>query len=154
MTSLVDQHVSVISSVGSLRPFPSTFSEVHDPLNLLNDPGRKPTGGFYSETEPGAGQYRDTSPFTPSCAEDHSLVSNVSCFLPRSFPPVDRFCSLHVRTALQLAGRPDASAARDDVLRGTRPGVLAAPHQHRVHGGRRGSVTQNKQTRTRSLSFT
>ncbi|XP_013886328.1 DNA-binding protein RFX6 [Austrofundulus limnaeus] len=53
MTSLVDQHVSVISSVGSLRPFPSTFSEVHDPLNLLSDPGRKTTGGFYSETEPG-----------------------------------------------------------------------------------------------------
>uniref|UniRef100_A0A3Q3B1V8 Regulatory factor X, 6 n=1 Tax=Kryptolebias marmoratus TaxID=37003 RepID=A0A3Q3B1V8_KRYMA len=44
MTSLVDQHVSVISSVGSLRPFPPTFSEVHDPLNLLDEPGRKPAG--------------------------------------------------------------------------------------------------------------
>uniref|UniRef100_A0A3Q2QDQ8 DNA-binding protein RFX6 n=1 Tax=Fundulus heteroclitus TaxID=8078 RepID=A0A3Q2QDQ8_FUNHE len=38
---LVDQHVSVISSVGSLRPFTSTFSEVHDPLNILGEPGRK-----------------------------------------------------------------------------------------------------------------
>jgi len=56
MTSLVDQHVSVISSVGSLRHFPSTFSEVHDPLNILDEPGRKTTGGFFSEVETGAGQ--------------------------------------------------------------------------------------------------
>uniref|UniRef100_A0A668W7A4 RFX-type winged-helix domain-containing protein n=1 Tax=Oreochromis aureus TaxID=47969 RepID=A0A668W7A4_OREAU len=49
MTSLVDQHVSVISSVGSLRPFPSTYSEVHDPLNILDEPGRKTAGAFYSE---------------------------------------------------------------------------------------------------------
>uniref|UniRef100_A0A3P9PX37 DNA-binding protein RFX6 n=1 Tax=Poecilia reticulata TaxID=8081 RepID=A0A3P9PX37_POERE len=38
---LVDQHVSVISSVGSLRPFSAAFSEVHDPLNILDEPGRK-----------------------------------------------------------------------------------------------------------------
>lgn len=56
MTSLVDQHVSVISTVGSLRPFPSTYSEVHDPLNLLDEPGRKPTGAFFTEAEGGAGQ--------------------------------------------------------------------------------------------------
>lgn len=58
MTSLVDQHVSVISSVGSLRPFPSTYSEVHDPLNILDEPGRKTTGAFYSEAENGAGEHR------------------------------------------------------------------------------------------------
>uniref|UniRef100_A0A3B4ZB28 DNA-binding protein RFX6 n=1 Tax=Stegastes partitus TaxID=144197 RepID=A0A3B4ZB28_9TELE len=57
MTSLVDQHVSVISSVGSLRPFPSTYSEVHDPLNILDEPGRKTTGGFFSEAETTAGEY-------------------------------------------------------------------------------------------------
>lgn len=56
MTSLVDQHVSVISSVSSLRPFPSTYSEVHDPLNILDEPGRKPAGAFYSEAENGAGE--------------------------------------------------------------------------------------------------
>ncbi|KAK5622808.1 hypothetical protein CRENBAI_024605 [Crenichthys baileyi] len=51
---LVDQHVSVISSVGSLRPFSSTFSEVHDPLNILDEPGRKTTGSFFSEAESAA----------------------------------------------------------------------------------------------------
>lgn len=56
MTSLVDQHVSVISTVGSLRPFPSTYSEVHDPLNILDEPGRKTTGAFFTEAETGAGQ--------------------------------------------------------------------------------------------------
>ncbi|KAG7219104.1 hypothetical protein INR49_019312, partial [Caranx melampygus] len=54
MTSLVDQHVSVISSVSSLRPFTSTFSEVHDPLNILDEPGRKTTGAYFTEAEPGA----------------------------------------------------------------------------------------------------
>lgn len=55
MTSLVDQHVSVISTVGSLRPFPSTYSEVHDPLNILDEPGRKTSGAFFTEAESGAG---------------------------------------------------------------------------------------------------
>lgn len=56
LTSLVDQHVSVISSVGSLRPFPPTYSEVHDPLNILDEPGRKTTAVFFNEAEPGAGR--------------------------------------------------------------------------------------------------
>ena len=56
MTSLVDQHVSVISSVSSLRPFPSAYSEVHDPLNILDEPGRKTTGAYFTETETTAGQ--------------------------------------------------------------------------------------------------
>ncbi|XP_055362476.1 DNA-binding protein RFX6 isoform X2 [Betta splendens] len=55
MTSLVDQHVSVISSVGSLRPFTSSYSEVHDPLNILDDPGRKPSGAYFTEGDAGAG---------------------------------------------------------------------------------------------------
>uniref|UniRef100_A0A3Q3ILM8 DNA-binding protein RFX6 n=1 Tax=Monopterus albus TaxID=43700 RepID=A0A3Q3ILM8_MONAL len=63
ITSLVDQHVSVISSVSSLRPFPSTFSEVHDPLNILDEPGRKTTGTYFTEAETGA---------------DHSLPSSGS----------------------------------------------------------------------------
>ncbi|XP_076613224.1 DNA-binding protein RFX6 [Chaetodon auriga] len=54
MTSLVDQHVSVISTVGSLRPFPSTYSEVHDPLNILDEPGRKTAGAYFTEAESGA----------------------------------------------------------------------------------------------------
>ncbi|XP_075869151.1 DNA-binding protein RFX6 isoform X2 [Nelusetta ayraudi] len=53
MASLVDQHVSVISTVGSLRPFPSAYSEVHDPLNILDEPGRKTT--FFTEAEAVAG---------------------------------------------------------------------------------------------------
>ncbi|KAM7395990.1 hypothetical protein PAMA_007326 [Pampus argenteus] len=63
MTSLVDQHVSVISSVGSLRPFPPAYSEVHDPLNILDEPGRKATGAYFTEAETGA---------------DHSLPSSGS----------------------------------------------------------------------------
>ncbi|XP_015802573.3 DNA-binding protein RFX6 [Nothobranchius furzeri] len=50
---LASQHVSVISSVRRLRSFPSSFSEVHDPLNILAEPGRKTAGGFFSETETG-----------------------------------------------------------------------------------------------------
>uniref|UniRef100_A0AAQ6IJ02 DNA-binding protein RFX6 n=1 Tax=Anabas testudineus TaxID=64144 RepID=A0AAQ6IJ02_ANATE len=65
MTSLVDQHVSVISSVGSLRPFTSAYSEVHDPLNILDEPGRKTTGHVHIVT--------DT--FSSS---DHSLPSSGS----------------------------------------------------------------------------
>lgn len=56
MTSLVDQHVSVISTVGSLRSFNSTYSEVHDPLNILDEPGRKTTGAYFTEAETGAGR--------------------------------------------------------------------------------------------------
>ncbi|KAG8011508.1 DNA-binding protein RFX6 [Nibea albiflora] len=63
MTSLVDQHVSVISTVGSLRPFPSAYSEVHDPLNILDEPGRKTAGAYFTEAEAGA---------------DHSLASSGS----------------------------------------------------------------------------
>ncbi|KAG7280369.1 LOW QUALITY PROTEIN: hypothetical protein CRUP_022197 [Coryphaenoides rupestris] len=51
ITSLVDQHVSVISSVGSLRAFPPMFSEVHDPLNILDDPGRKSSMLYYEDVE-------------------------------------------------------------------------------------------------------
>lgn len=53
----MDQHVSVISSVSSLRSF--SFSEVHDPLNILDEPGKKLTGGFFSEADPRAGEHRD-----------------------------------------------------------------------------------------------
>ncbi|XP_026174728.1 DNA-binding protein RFX6 [Mastacembelus armatus] len=63
MMSLVDQHVSVISSISSLRPFQPTYSEVHDPLNILDEPGRKTTGAFFAEAETG---------------EDHSLPSSGS----------------------------------------------------------------------------
>lgn len=102
MTSLVDQHVSVISSVSSLRPFAATFSEVHDPLNLLGETMRKSNTAFYSEAEPTADpslssstpcMFGIASPFssqdammsqqrvTPSASEVHDLVS--------SLPPIN-----------------------------------------------------------------
>jgi len=56
ITSLVDQHVSVISSVGSLRAFPPMFSEVHDPLNILDDPGRKSSMLYYEDVEDAEGK--------------------------------------------------------------------------------------------------
>ncbi|XP_033505102.1 DNA-binding protein RFX6 [Epinephelus lanceolatus] len=100
MTSLVDQHVSVISTVGSLRPFPSPYSEVHDPLNILDEPGRKTTGAYFTEAETGADHSSGSapcmfgvpSPFTsqdallsqqrvPSSSEVQDLVS--------SLPPIN-----------------------------------------------------------------
>ncbi|CAJ1077941.1 DNA-binding protein RFX6 isoform X1 [Xyrichtys novacula] len=63
MTSLVDQHVSVISTVGSLRQFPSAYSEVHDPLNILDEPGRKTADAYFTAADSGA---------------DHSLPSSGS----------------------------------------------------------------------------
>ncbi|CAG00146.1 unnamed protein product, partial [Tetraodon nigroviridis] len=95
MTSLVDQHVSVISTVSSLRPFPSAYSEVHDPLNILDEPGRKTAGAYFPESEPGTGSapcmFGVSSPFpsqdallaqrVPSSSEVQDLVS--------SLPPIN-----------------------------------------------------------------
>ncbi|KAM9435028.1 DNA-binding protein RFX6 [Clarias gariepinus] len=49
--SLIDQHVSVISSVTSTRSV-AAYSEVHDPLNILNDTGRKPSAPYYPGQPP------------------------------------------------------------------------------------------------------
>uniref|UniRef100_A0A6Q2ZAP7 DNA-binding protein RFX6 n=1 Tax=Esox lucius TaxID=8010 RepID=A0A6Q2ZAP7_ESOLU len=51
LSSMIDQHVSVISSVSSIRSA-TTYAEVHDPLNILEDAGRKVTGPFYPESDP------------------------------------------------------------------------------------------------------
>lgn len=131
--------VNVLRSPRSAEPSERPGKENHGRLLQRNR--------TWNRSVPGHGSIHSVLP------EDFSFVSNVSCWLHRSFPLAVRFCSLHVRTSLQLAGRHDVSAAWDHVLRGTRPGVLAAPHQHCVHGGRRSSVTQNNQSRTRSLSF-
>ncbi|XP_061900833.1 DNA-binding protein RFX6 [Entelurus aequoreus] len=97
MTPLVDQHVSVISSVGSLRStFPATYSEVHDPLNILDEPGRK-MGTFFSDVESITGSspcmYAVSSPFAsqdalPSqqrAATSHADVQD----LVSSLPPIN-----------------------------------------------------------------
>uniref|UniRef100_A0A2K6GGK4 DNA-binding protein RFX6 n=1 Tax=Propithecus coquereli TaxID=379532 RepID=A0A2K6GGK4_PROCO len=44
--SMVNQHVSVISSVRSLPP----YSDIHDPLNILDDSSRKQPSSFYADT--------------------------------------------------------------------------------------------------------
>uniref|UniRef100_A0A8C0LAX4 DNA-binding protein RFX6 n=1 Tax=Canis lupus dingo TaxID=286419 RepID=A0A8C0LAX4_CANLU len=46
--SMVNQHVSVISSVRSLPP----YNDIHDPLNILDDSSRKQTSSFYADTSP------------------------------------------------------------------------------------------------------
>uniref|UniRef100_A0A3B4B808 DNA-binding protein RFX6 n=1 Tax=Periophthalmus magnuspinnatus TaxID=409849 RepID=A0A3B4B808_9GOBI len=102
MTSL-DQHVSVISSVSSLRAFGS-FSEAHDPLNLLGEITRKNNSNvFYNEPEHSTGpslssvtapcMFSGSSSFpsqdavlsqqqhVPSASEVHELVS--------SLPPIN-----------------------------------------------------------------
>lgn len=77
MTSLVDQHVSVISTVSSLRPFPSVYSEVHDPLNILDEPGRKTTGAYFTESEPGAGQQASRPP-SKTIPKDRQHTNEIS----------------------------------------------------------------------------
>uniref|UniRef100_A0A8B9G481 DNA-binding protein RFX6 n=1 Tax=Amazona collaria TaxID=241587 RepID=A0A8B9G481_9PSIT len=49
--TMVDQHVSVISSVSSVRSLPS-YNDIHDPLNILDDSGRKQAGSYYTESSP------------------------------------------------------------------------------------------------------
>ncbi|KAM5163414.1 DNA-binding protein RFX6 [Mantella aurantiaca] len=49
--SMIDQHVSVISSISSIRPLHS-FNDIHDPLNILEDSGRKQLGSYYTDTSP------------------------------------------------------------------------------------------------------
>ncbi|XP_007649155.1 DNA-binding protein RFX6 isoform X1, partial [Cricetulus griseus] len=44
--SMVNQHVSVISSVRSLPP----YSDIHDPLNILDDSSRKQSNSYYPDT--------------------------------------------------------------------------------------------------------
>ncbi|GAB1295102.1 DNA-binding protein RFX6 [Apodemus speciosus] len=44
--SMVNQHVSVISSVRSLAP----YSDIHDPLNILDGSSRKQNNSFYADT--------------------------------------------------------------------------------------------------------
>uniref|UniRef100_A0A8D2IX36 DNA-binding protein RFX6 n=1 Tax=Varanus komodoensis TaxID=61221 RepID=A0A8D2IX36_VARKO len=46
--SMVDQHVSVISSISSIRPLPP-YSDIHDSLSILEDTGRKQGPTYYPE---------------------------------------------------------------------------------------------------------
>ncbi|XP_031178447.1 DNA-binding protein RFX6 [Sander lucioperca] len=87
MTSLVDQHVSVISTVGSLRPFPSTYSEVHDPLNILDEPGRKTTGAYFTEAETGADHSLPTSGSAPCMFGVSSLFTSQDALLSQQRVP-------------------------------------------------------------------
>ncbi|XP_041043335.1 DNA-binding protein RFX6 [Carcharodon carcharias] len=49
--SMIDQHVSVISSVSSIRSVVG-YNDIHDPLNILDDSGRKQAGSFYADSSP------------------------------------------------------------------------------------------------------
>lgn len=55
MAPAVEQHVSVISSVNPLLLLRSPYSDVHDPLNILDRPGRK-SGTFFSDGHNAAGE--------------------------------------------------------------------------------------------------
>ncbi|XP_033001278.1 DNA-binding protein RFX6 [Lacerta agilis] len=46
--SMVDQHVSVISSISSIRPLPP-YNDIHDPLSILEDAGRKQGASYYGD---------------------------------------------------------------------------------------------------------
>ncbi|KAH0622250.1 hypothetical protein JD844_024389 [Phrynosoma platyrhinos] len=45
---MVDQHVSVISSLSSIRSLPP-YNDIHDPLSILEDSGRKQGASYYSD---------------------------------------------------------------------------------------------------------
>ncbi|XP_031656613.1 DNA-binding protein RFX6 [Oncorhynchus kisutch] len=62
--SMIDQHVSVISSVSSIRSVP-VYGEVHDPLNILDDTGRKTAGPYYTESD-SLGSHTPGAPTLPS----------------------------------------------------------------------------------------
>lgn len=79
MTSLVDQHVSVISTVSSLRPFPDVYPDVHDPLNILDEPGRKTTGAYFAESEPGPGWEGGSPGFTVH--RRTGIITALTCLL-------------------------------------------------------------------------
>ncbi|KAL2081954.1 hypothetical protein ACEWY4_021772 [Coilia grayii] len=51
MGSMIDQHVSVISSVSTIRSL-QAYPDVHDPLNILDDSVRKPAPGSYYTEQP------------------------------------------------------------------------------------------------------
>ncbi|KAM9778401.1 DNA-binding protein RFX6 isoform 3-T6 [Syngnathus typhle] len=54
MAPAAEQHVSVISGVSPLLLLRSPFSDVHDPLNILDRPGRK-SGTFFSDVRSAPG---------------------------------------------------------------------------------------------------
>ncbi|KAM6467733.1 DNA-binding protein RFX6 [Liasis olivaceus] len=63
LESLVDQHVSVISSVSSIRPLPP-YSDIHDSLCILEDTGRKQGASYYPDASI-TGQNSITSEMPP-----------------------------------------------------------------------------------------
>ncbi|XP_044147680.1 DNA-binding protein RFX6 [Bufo gargarizans] len=69
--SMIDQHVSVISSISSIRPLHS-FNDIQDPLNILDDSGRKQVGSYYGDSSP------------PPTLCRNSVVSNMQSGIPVS----------------------------------------------------------------------
>ncbi|XP_051908225.1 DNA-binding protein RFX6 isoform X2 [Hippocampus zosterae] len=88
MAPAVEQHVSVISSVNPLLLLRSPYSDVHDPLNILDRPGRK-SGTFFSDGHNAAGSAPcmyavSSSAFSPQEASLSQQQDPVS-----SLPPID-----------------------------------------------------------------
>ncbi|XP_032877941.1 DNA-binding protein RFX6 [Amblyraja radiata] len=68
--SMIDQHVSVISSVSSIRSA-AGYNDIHDPLNILDDSGRKHPGPFYADSSPLVCR-------TPTASHMQSVISSSS----------------------------------------------------------------------------
>ncbi|XP_031203041.1 DNA-binding protein RFX6 isoform X2 [Mastomys coucha] len=66
--SMVNQHVSVISTVRSLPP----YSDIHDPLNILDDSSRKQNNSFYAD------------PSSPVACRTPVVASNLQTQIPSS----------------------------------------------------------------------
>ncbi|XP_077366632.1 DNA-binding protein RFX6 isoform X2 [Festucalex cinctus] len=88
MAPVVEQHVSVISSVSPLLLLRSPYSDVHDPLNILDRPGRK-SGTFFSDIRNPTGttpcMYAASS--SPFSSEDTLLSQRQDPV--SSLPPID-----------------------------------------------------------------
>ncbi|XP_077408987.1 DNA-binding protein RFX6 isoform X2 [Vanacampus margaritifer] len=88
MAPAVEQHVSVISSASPLLLLRSPYSDVHDPLNILDRPGRK-SGTFFSDVHNATGSApcmyaASSSAFSPQDASLSQQQDPVS-----SLPPID-----------------------------------------------------------------
>uniref|UniRef100_A0A8C4U7H0 DNA-binding protein RFX6 n=1 Tax=Falco tinnunculus TaxID=100819 RepID=A0A8C4U7H0_FALTI len=82
--TMVDQHVSVISSVSSIRSLPS-YNDIHDPLNILDDSGRKQTGSYYTDSSPSI-VCRTPMPFSSTASNIQTTSSQCMYGTSGQFP--------------------------------------------------------------------
>ncbi|KAK2511441.1 hypothetical protein Q9233_016968 [Columba guinea] len=117
---MVDQHVSVISSVSSIRSLPS-YNDIHDPLNILDDSGRKETGSFYTES----------SPSIVCRTPMHRKIAMMVIFFSHSFKHANHIFPVYVWNTWSV---PFSGKSGVPWPTKQRYGVIFAANQHCLHG--------------------